>query len=205
MSSNLEIGIVYVLTNPAMPGIVKIGKTSRDSVVERLSELYSTGVPLPFDCVFAGKVSDETKVEKAFHLAFGPYRLNPKREFFQIEPEQAIALLELMTIEDVTPSLKAEAENIDKEAKAGSDKLKAQRPVQNFLEMGIPINSSLQFTQGEETCAVVNGRKVNYRNEEISLTALTKRLLNTDRPLRPAPYWLFNGRKLSDIYNDTYG
>ena len=52
--------------------------------------------------VFAGKVQDEHKVEKAFHNAFGPYRVNTKREFFKIEPEQAIALLELLIVEDVT-------------------------------------------------------------------------------------------------------
>ena len=204
MDNSVEAGIVYVLTNPAMPGIVKIGKTSRDSVDARLSELYSTGVPVPFECAFAGRVSDESKVEKAFHLAFGPYRLNPKREFFQIEPEQAIALLELMIIDDVTPALQAEADNVDKDAKAGSDKLKAQRPVQNFIEMGIPVGSMLQFTQGDDTCLVISGRKVSYQDEEISLTALTKKLLDTDRPLRPAPYWQFEGKKLNDIYDDTY-
>jgi hypothetical protein len=58
-------GIVYVLTNPAMPGIVKIGKTSRESVHTRLNELYSTGVPVPFECAFAGRVQDESTVEKA--------------------------------------------------------------------------------------------------------------------------------------------
>jgi len=204
MEHDSNTGIVYVLTNPAMPGIVKIGKTSRGSVDARLNELYSTGVPVPFECAFAGRVEDESKVEKAFHLAFGPYRLNPKREFFQIEPEQAIALLELMISEDVTPSLQAEADKVDTEAKAGSDKLKAQRPVQNFIEMGIPEGSVLQFTQGDENCTVLNGRRVSYNGEDISLTALTKKLLDTDRPLRPSPYWLFNGRKLTDIYNDTY-
>ena len=61
-----EYGIIYVLTNPAMSGLVKIGKTSRASVDQRLNELYSTGVPVPFECVFAGKVEDESKVEKAF-------------------------------------------------------------------------------------------------------------------------------------------
>lgn len=203
MSSDQD-GIVYVLTNPAMPGLVKIGKTSRGSVNARLGELYSTGVPVPFECAFAGRVSDESKVEKAFHLAFGPYRLNPKREFFQIEPEQAIALLELMISEDVTPTLQAEAESVDTGAKASSEKLKAQRPIQNFIEMGIPEGSTLQFTQGNEVCTVLNGRRVSYFGEDISLTALTKKLLNTDRPLRPSPYWQYNGRSLAKIYDDTY-
>lgn len=187
-----------------MPGIVKIGKTSRGSVEARLNELYSTGVPVPFECAFAGRVTDESKVEKAFHLAFGPYRLNPKREFFQIEPEQAIALLEIMITEDVTPTLQAEAEKVDAEAKAGAEKLKAQRPVQNFIDMGIPEGSVLQFTQSDENCIVINGRSVSHNGEETSLTALTKKLLNTDRPLRPSPYWQFNGRRLTDIYNETY-
>ena len=204
MEHDTSTGIVYVLTNPAMPGIVKIGKTSRGSINARLNELYSTGVPVPFECAFAGRVTDESKVEKAFHLAFGPYRLNPKREFFQIEPEQAIALLELMITEDVTPSLQEEASKVDTDAKAGSEKLKARRPVQNFIEMGIPEGSVLQFTQGSERCTVISGRKVSHQGEEISLTALTKKLLGTDRPLQPSPYWQFNGRRLTEIYNETY-
>jgi len=32
-------GIVYVLTNEAMPGIVKIGRTSGDTVERRVAEL----------------------------------------------------------------------------------------------------------------------------------------------------------------------
>lgn len=204
MDRESETGIVYVLTNPAMPGIVKIGKTSRGSVDARLNELYSTGVPVPFECAFAGRVTDESRIEKAFHLAFGPYRLNSKREFFQIGAEQAIALLELMVNEDVTPALQAEADKVDVEAKAGSDKLKARRPVQNFFEMGIPEGAILKFSQADLDCTVLNGRRVVYDDEETSLTALTQKLLNTDRPLQPSPYWLFNGRRLSDIYNDTY-
>ena len=81
-------GIVYVLTNPAMPKLVKIGKTGR-GVETRLNDLYTTGVPLPFECAYAARVEDMDKVEKAFHNAFGPYRVNPRREFFEIEPEQS--------------------------------------------------------------------------------------------------------------------
>ena len=73
-------GSVYVLTNPAMPNMVKIGKTTRN-VELRLADLYSTGVPLPFECEYAAKVKDLDKTEKAFHKAFSPNRVNPKREF----------------------------------------------------------------------------------------------------------------------------
>ena len=200
-----NLGIVYVLTNPAMPGLVKIGKTSRGDVNARLGELYSTGVPVPFECAFAGRIADEGKVEKAFHMAFGPYRLNPKREFFEIEPAQAIALLELLVEEDITPQLQKEAENVDIDSKAATDKLKSRRPVLNFLEMGIPVGSELQFGNGEQVCTVLNGRRVEYQGADYSLTGLTKILLDTDTQVRPTPQWTYQGRSLNDIYNETYG
>ena len=159
---------------------------------------------MPFECAFAGRVADESKVEKAFHLAFGPYRLNPKREFFLIEPEQAIALLELIITENVTPTLQEEADSVDVEARAGADKLKSRRPGQNFFEMGLPEGALLQFTQGDETCTVISGRKVSFNGEAMSLTALTQKLLDTDKALQPSPYWQYAGRRLNAIYNETY-
>ena len=132
-------GSVYVLTNPAMPNMVKIGKTTRD-VELRLADLYSTGVPLPFECEYAAKVKDVDKTEKAFHTAFEPSRVNPKREFFNINPEQAIAVLSLMAIEDVTPSVQDEAKKIDIEASASAEKFKKKRrPTINYFEMGLKI------------------------------------------------------------------
>jgi hypothetical protein len=43
--------IVYLLTNPSMPDIVKIGFTSDLTV--RMRSLYSSSVPVPFECYFA--------------------------------------------------------------------------------------------------------------------------------------------------------
>jgi hypothetical protein len=45
--------IVYISTNPVMPGVVKIGKTDQADVIGRAKELFTTGVPVPFDCVYA--------------------------------------------------------------------------------------------------------------------------------------------------------
>lgn len=204
MDDAQQNGIVYVLTNPAMPGIVKIGKTARENVEARLNELYATGVPVPFDCEYAARVNDESDVEKAFHMAFGPYRINPKREFFQIEPEQAIAVLKLMAIEDVTPALQAEAEKVDEDSKEGARKLKSRRPNLNFIEMGIPVGSELQFSQSDLTVEVVSERKVKYNGEKFSLTAITTELAGLGHRVSPGPHWFYKGKSIRDLYEETY-
>ncbi|HAD33606.1 MAG TPA: hypothetical protein DCF44_03785, partial [Chitinophagaceae bacterium] len=106
-------GIIYILSNPAMPGIVKIGKTTKEDVKLRMKELYSSGVRLPFECVYAAKVRDIDEVERALHTAFSPDRLNPKREFFEIESMQAIAIIKLLELQNVSPLVEQEANVID--------------------------------------------------------------------------------------------
>ena len=69
-------GIVYLLKNEAMPGLVKIGKTTRSDPQLRVDELYNSSVPVPFECVLAMRVDDPSSVEFALHTAFGPQRVN---------------------------------------------------------------------------------------------------------------------------------
>ncbi|MBM3328845.1 MAG: GIY-YIG nuclease family protein, partial [Calditrichaeota bacterium] len=106
------IGYVYVVTNPAMPGLVKIGWTDSNPPEDRIRELYAgvTGVPVPFEIVYMGKVRNAREVEKALHNAFGPNRYNPKREFFAIEPDQAIVILRLLQVEDLTSDSQSQAD-----------------------------------------------------------------------------------------------
>ena len=199
-------GIIYVLTNPAMPDMVKIGKTGSDLQV-RLDSLYSTGVPLPFECAYAAKVDDVDKWEKAFHTAFGPCRVNPNREFFSINPDQAVALLELMAVEDVTPVVRKEADGVDVGAKAFAEKLKRnrRRPNADFSEMGIPVGSRLEYTgEGDHFCTVRGGRRVEFDGKMWMISPLTQKLLGLERPVRGIDYWQFDGRDLKDIYEETY-
>jgi hypothetical protein len=45
----MSVGYIYILSNPAMQGLLKIGVTSRD-VRERVTQLSAaTGVPKPFE------------------------------------------------------------------------------------------------------------------------------------------------------------
>lgn len=97
------IDIVYVLTNEAMPGYVKIGKTNT-SLEQRVAELSrSTSVPLPFTVSYACTVKDAAFVERLLHDAFDNNRVNPRREFFNIDPERVVAALKLAEIENITP------------------------------------------------------------------------------------------------------
>lgn len=85
-------GHVYVLTNPAMPGVVKIGRTGRD-VMKRLAELNSaTGVPVPFRVAGAVRAADPAAVESAIHFQLRDCRVSRRREFFRCSPEQALAV-----------------------------------------------------------------------------------------------------------------
>ena len=205
-------GIIYVLTNPAMPDMVKIGKTGRDLLV-RLKDLYSTGVPLPFECAYAAKVNDMDEVERAFHTAFAPHKVNPRREFFSIDPKQAIALLKLISIEDVTPDIKKLADSVAPEAKTSAENLESRlqlkrnrrRPNADFSEMSIPVGSRLEYTgEGDHFCTVLDGRRVEFDGKMRMISPLTQELLGLERPVRGIDYWQFDGRDLKDIYEETY-
>jgi len=200
----MPLGIVYVLTNPAMPGLIKIGRTSLEDARGRLGQLYSTGVPLPFTLEFACRVQNTEEVENALHQAFSPNRVNPRREFFSIEPQQAIAILKLLHTEEATEEIAKLADVSTPEEKSAEAAFIARRPPLNFLEMGIPVGSNLISTEDESIATVLGTRRVKYQDEEMSLTAATKVALGITYDLSPVPYWRFNGKSLRDIYNETY-
>ncbi len=188
-----------------MPSLVKIGWTESDDANSRIGQLYSTGVPVPFKLEFACRVPNGVEVEKALHIAFGPYRINPRREFFKIEAEQAIAILRLLHLEDATVEVAAQPAGVDEQSIAAGEQLATRRPNMNFEEMGIPIGSELRSVDGDFSVMVATPRKVRLGDEEISLTAATRRLRQLDHNVHPAPLWTYNGKLLREIYEETYG
>jgi T5orf172 domain len=95
-----ELQIVYVLTNPCMPGIIKIGRTG--NLEMRVATLSSaTSVPEPFEVAYAAYVEDAPFVERAIHAAFSLHRM-PGREFFRLPVANAIAALSLAEVSQVS-------------------------------------------------------------------------------------------------------
>lgn len=87
---------VYVLVNKSIPGICKIGMTTT-SVTQRVREInYATGVITPWFPVFKYKCINSRVLERAVHehLEKLGYRVNPKREGFEIPSNIAVQVIE---------------------------------------------------------------------------------------------------------------
>jgi hypothetical protein len=82
-------GYVYVLSNPSMPGLVKIGR-SKIGGAKRAKQLYQTGIPAPFVLEFE-IMSDECEAaEQRVHESLACFRESNCREFFRLTATEAI-------------------------------------------------------------------------------------------------------------------
>lgn len=159
------MSIVYILTNEAMPGYIKIGMTEKD-VSARMLDLDNTAVPLPFQCYYAARVSDHRKVEQALHVAFGDSRVRRSREFFALDPYRVKAVLELLAEEDVTPREEVLA---DKEDSHALERALSRGRRFSFASAGVPIGAELTFSRGTGiTCKVLSDSTVEYIGKEMS-------------------------------------
>lgn len=197
-------GIVYVLVNEAMPGLVKIGMTTGDLAV-RIKQLDSSGVPLPFECVYAVQVKDVHFVEGRTHRAFHDRRLRSSREFFRMSPEPIKAILELVAGVDVTPK-----EDIVESAEdqAALDAARQRRSRFDFAMVGISPGAILTSTFNESiTCAVHDRRHVMFRDQIRSLSDAAREVAHENGYLWKAVQgpraWLYNGTLLDDLRNDV--
>lgn len=79
-------GWVYVITNKAMPGLVKVGYSTKDPQL-RAAELGGTGSPYPYEVEFDILVYEPREVEKCVHRALAEFREG--KEWFRLTPHAA--------------------------------------------------------------------------------------------------------------------
>ncbi|MDR2727529.1 MAG: hypothetical protein LBB56_00220, partial [Chitinispirillales bacterium] len=143
--------------------------------------------------------------------AFGDpqIRINPNREFFKIEPERIIPLLEYLKIKDTTEvTNQIISESINEEDKKANVNYRTRRPNFNFREMGINPKEKIIFDDENESieAIVINEKRVEYENEEYTLSKLTAKLLgNVSYGVTPLSKWKYNGIYLSDYYDEIHG
>jgi hypothetical protein len=161
-------GIVYILTNEAMEGLIKIGKTNT-SVEQRIKELDNTSLPLPFQCFYAGEVHDANLVERLLHNAFSDKRIRNNREFFRLDPDQARSAILIAQPKDVTPQTDVVVDASDVQALQKASAAQDRRSRLKFSELNIPIGSTLRFTKDENvSCTIVANGEVDFNGQILS-------------------------------------
>lgn len=191
--------IVYVLTNEAMPGLIKIGLTG-ESVESRLTALSShTGVPLAFECYFAAEVKDGARIERTLHQLFADSRINPRREFFRLDPEKVVLAISIGDFREVTPGV-AQVEPEEQEA---LEKVKARRPRIRLDAIGIKPGDTLTFSRDESIRATVaEDGKVLYEDELLSPSAAALKALHKlgyqFAAASGSEHWMFDGELLDE-------
>ena len=104
--------IVYIISNPSMPGLIKIGHTK--DLGQRMYNLsHHTGVPTNFKLEFAGTIKHNIPAEGVLHAAFQDKRVNNKKEFFKMSAEHAWGALKKLIDKQVTLDEENDVENND--------------------------------------------------------------------------------------------
>lgn len=192
--------IVYVLTNEAMPGLIKIGRTN-DDLASRIRSLNNTSVPLPFELYVACEVQNAKFVEEQLHEAFGDHRVSKNREFFRLAPERAKATLSLAKIKEIklgdeifeTPEEKSEVEA-------------AKRRTRFQLSMiGIPPGTELKlFRDPTIICKTVDDKnQVEFKGDVTSLSDAAIQAVNDlgyEWDAASGPWeWTYQGKRLDEL------
>jgi hypothetical protein len=151
-------GHIYILSNPAMPGILKIGR-SINGGRNRALELYGTGVPLPFKMEFEAWSPDCISDESYVHDLLSEQRINKSREFFKVSVSEAIECV-LMVIAN-NYNLRVEKSNL---CLTGTDLMctynKIDESLFDGMLLGIPKHLVL-------TKAISNHLSINAIHEAI--------------------------------------
>lgn len=131
-----DIGYIHFVTNPAMPGLSKIGFT-RGPLEERLKQLSTSGVPQPFELGAAFRVYGPSKCEREIHSLLKRHRVNRDREFFQVALSFAVSsampVLAARLSENGAP---ADADGVTSEVVEAADEFALQMLAHDYPEGG---------------------------------------------------------------------
>jgi hypothetical protein len=186
--------IIYILTNEAMPGYIKIGFTT-NSVEERLKQLDRTSVPLPFERYYSAEVEDARRDEEWLHSIFADRRVRGNREFFKMNPELAALALKKIEIKEVRVE-----NNLTKEQEREVDEIKERRSRFHFDKYNIKIGEQLTFTRDKNIIAeVVENDKIKIGNKVNSLSTFAQELLGYKRRPQGTLYFMYKDEILDDM------
>lgn len=137
-------GYVYILSNPYMPGVFKVGMTTLDPHI-RAAQLNTTGVPAPFEVEHSRFFPNCAQAEYFLHREYEDCRVSSGREFFRAELEDLAASLHSIADHEASKMLETLAPNLTPVSKIYG--VLANRIKQRSLE--------LRLTEEQFVCALL--------------------------------------------------
>lgn len=188
-------GFIYIMTNPALKDMVKIGYAS--DVEARRKQLSTTALPYDYEVYATYETSgnlEDKKLHKMIDKLNPDLRVTKSREFFLMSPQEAYELLEAIAVISGT---KGKLEKIKEPSTQ-----KVRRPPVNFEKCGIPKGAELVFVDDPNVVVtVVDERKVLYKNEITSLSAISDNIKGYSTS---GPYmFTYKGKRVSEIAHET--
>lgn len=190
-------GFIYIMTNPALKDMVKIGYAS--DVETRRKQLSTTALPYEYEVYATYETSgnlEDKKLHKMIDNLNPDLRVTSNREFFVMSPQEAYDLLESIAVISGTKE-KLKKTKIDE-----TKKQKVRRPPVNFKKCGIPVGARLVFVDDPNVVVtVVDERKVSYKEEITSLSAISDSIKGYSTS---GPYmFTYKGKRVSEIAHET--
>ena len=206
-------GVIYILTNPSFNDYVKIGYAK--DIEKRLKQFNrSEMIPYAFRA-YAVYETPTALTDKELHRLIDI--INPDlrtietfdgkkrtKEFYAMSPENAYALLECIAkisgTEDRLRKLDPTGHEVLDEETAAEIKETTRRGPFTFSACRIPIGAKISYVNDPSIIAtVVDDKHVEYEGETLSLTALAKKLLDTNHAIQGPLYFQYNGEILTDL------
>lgn len=191
-------GYIYIMTNPCLLDMVKIGY-SKD-VEKRRKQLSTTALPYEYE-IYATYETNGNLEDKKLHELIDNLnhrlRVSKDREFFSMSPEEAYGLLESIAIISGTQD-----KIIKFKEETTVNEIKSKRSPINFEKCNIPIGAELVFVENPDVVAIVVGnRKVKYNGEITSLSAIAKGIKGY--PVAGPLFFSYEGKLISTIAEET--
>lgn len=210
-------GVIYILTNPAMPDYVKIGYA--DNMEQRLRQLNNSEcIPFAFR-VYATYEVDNRLTDIKLHDLID--KLNPDlrsidnvegkkrvREFYAMTAEDAYVILEAIAgihgFEDRLRKWKPTKKQIAEQQTA--DEIKNEKAASfRFSMCGINPGDTIEWVRDPSlVIEVIDDKHVKYNGETYSLSRLAKDLIGKGSDIHVAGprYFSFKGKMLNDLRKD---
>lgn len=194
-------GIVYILTNPAMPDLAMLGSvTDEEGLRARVADFSAREVaPMAFSIHYARAVADAAGTRRKLEAGISDVRLSPCKDFFRIAPEKATLLLQVADGEDVFIS---DASADDLEEQQVRRRVLRLRGRFLFSMVGIKPGAELVFSRDAGVRAtVVDDRMISFEGRVTSLSAAAQQILqrkaNVKYNLRGPDFWMYEGDTLT--------